>query len=105
MKDMSDAIKAGGIKASDQAAQQTEQHIIEQLWRRGEGKIGWCCKDRTPPRPCSKDAIANDRGNQCRDNRLDLQVVPIEDFGGQDCSSQWSAKDGTNARSHASSQR
>src|SRR5439155_4048256 len=97
VKAVSDPIEAARIEQSDESAQQAEHHVVQQLRRGGKGEAAMRDEDRIPAGPGPEHAVANDRGDECGNDRLDFQVVFVEDFGCQHRPTQGGAEDGVDS--------
>src|SRR5947199_12570 len=78
-----------------------EDAVVQELNRRTERKLRLRAEDRREPEVGPVDGVADDRRAQGRDDRLDFQVVQIEDLRGHQRPAERRPEDCPDAGAHA----
>ncbi len=105
MKEPGRAMKRPGVKDAYPAAEQPKQRVVQQLHRVVKANLRLIAEDRRPTSPGTINGIANNGGDEGRDNCINFQVLRIQDFGTDQRAAQGGAKDRANARANARRQR
>jgi hypothetical protein len=57
-------------------------------------------EDRLKAKECAEDGVADDRGNEAGNDRLDLEIVQVQDLGGHDRAAERRPEDGADPGAH-----
>lgn len=100
-----DAVEALGVEEADDARGDTEHREPDELARVGQVVPVHVAKERSEPLDAAPQGVADDRGDERGQQGLDLEVVAVENLGGEDGPGEGRAEDRPDARADAARDR
>ena len=83
-KDRRDAVEALGVEQSDKTTENADQGEPDQMGGIGEVVARLKPNRGVKPDRSTEDDVSDDGGHEARKERLGVEVVAVEDLGGQD---------------------